>query len=190
VVGLHNAFTYRAEHKINFNTRDRDFLPTRIDRFPVSGGAGKFLDFLEGELLPYINKTYPTNGNNTLYGHSFGGTFCLYALLTRPGLFSSYMAADPAWWWDQYALHKLAGEKLAGLAGQNRLFWFTATEGSIKGMGVDTVAALLREKAPQACTGSTPCTRTKPTCRCSSKRCTTGCATSTAATTPGSSFTP
>ncbi len=149
VVGLHNAFTYREKYKINFNTRDRDFLPTPLEGFPVSGGADKFLAFLGDELLPYINKTYPTNGVNTLYGHSFGGTFCLYALLIRPQLFSSYMAADPAWWWDKYSLHRLAGEKLAGLAGQNRMFWFTGPEHSSRGMGIDTLAALLREKAPK-----------------------------------------
>src|SRR5688572_543269 len=48
-----------------FNTdRNRDFLPTNSPEAPTSGGADKFLSFFKNELIPYINKTYPTNGDN------------------------------------------------------------------------------------------------------------------------------
>src|SRR6187455_222144 len=57
-----------------FNTdRNRDFLPTSTAEFPAAGGADKFLSFFKNELIPYVNKTYPSNGENILYGHSFGG---------------------------------------------------------------------------------------------------------------------
>ena len=51
--------------------RNRDLTPTHMDNWKTSGGADKFLGFIKNELIPYVNKTYPSNGNNTLWGHSF-----------------------------------------------------------------------------------------------------------------------
>src|SRR5258708_5043184 len=47
--------------------RDRDLLPTHNKSNKTSGGADKFLSFMKSELIPYINKTYPSNGENTLF---------------------------------------------------------------------------------------------------------------------------
>ena len=77
--------------------RTRDFTPDRIAKFPNSGGAPAFLDFLEHELIPFIDRTYRTNTSDRgLLGHSFGGTFALYALEQRPALFQRVVAASPA----------------------------------------------------------------------------------------------
>jgi predicted alpha/beta superfamily hydrolase len=77
--------------------RDRDFSPTRIPQNPNSGGAPAFLDFLEHELIPFIDHTYRTNTSDRgLLGHSMGGLFALYALEQRPALFQRIVAASPA----------------------------------------------------------------------------------------------
>src|SRR5579863_2652063 len=77
--------------------RTRDFTPDRIAKFPNSGGAPAFLDFLEHELIPFIDRTYRTNTSDRgLLGHSFGGTFALYALEQRPALLQRVVAASPA----------------------------------------------------------------------------------------------
>ena len=61
------------------------------------GGAPAFLDFLEHELIPFIDHTYRTNPSDRgLLGHSMGGEFALYALEQRPGLFQRIVAASPA----------------------------------------------------------------------------------------------
>ncbi len=78
LVALPNRYIEKA------NQRDRDLLPVHVADNAISGGADKFLSFLKNELIPYINKTYPANGTNTLYGHSYGGLFCMYALLAEP----------------------------------------------------------------------------------------------------------
>ena len=60
--------------------RGRDLTPTEvdIDFFTgdsiqyVSGGGNIFLDFIEKELIPYIDETYPTTPYRTFVGHSFG----------------------------------------------------------------------------------------------------------------------
>lgn len=96
-----------------FNTdRFRDMTPTHVAQSATSGGADKFLAFLKNELVPYINKKYAVSGNNILYGHSLTGLFSIYAFLTEPQLFNSYLAVDPSLWWDNNYIEKFAGDKL------------------------------------------------------------------------------
>src|SRR5690606_6635532 len=75
IVGVENIYLDGVNH------RDRDFTPTHNDVQSLSGKAANFLKFLKDELIPYINKSYPVTGENTLFGHSHGGTFTIYALL-------------------------------------------------------------------------------------------------------------
>ncbi len=79
------------------NLRTRDFTPARIPNWPNSGGGPAFLDFLEHELIPFIDRTYRTNTSDRgLLGHSLGGSFALYALEQRPALFQRVVAVSPA----------------------------------------------------------------------------------------------
>ena len=79
------------------NLRTRDFTPTLIPKWQYSGGGPAFLDFLEHELIPFIDRTYRTNTSDRgLLGHSLGGEFALYALEQRPALFQRVVAASPA----------------------------------------------------------------------------------------------
>jgi predicted alpha/beta superfamily hydrolase len=56
--------------------------------------ADKFLDFIISELIPFVEKDYTCN-KRILYGHSFGGSFTIYAMLNKPGVFSYYIASSP-----------------------------------------------------------------------------------------------
>jgi predicted alpha/beta superfamily hydrolase len=79
------------------NLRAREFSPAAIVDTPGSGGGPAFLDFLEHELMPFIDHTYRTKpSDGGLLGHSMGGEFALYALEQRPGLFQRIVAAGPA----------------------------------------------------------------------------------------------
>ena len=85
--------------------RTRDFTPTKTVQEPGSGGAAAFLDFLEHELIPFIDHTYRTVVTDRgLLGHSYGGLFALYALEQRPTLFQRIVAASPAVGWDHRVL--------------------------------------------------------------------------------------
>ncbi len=75
--------------------RSRDFSPVHDENIPTSGGAEKFLDFMSEELIPDMAKDYRTSGFNLLMGHSFGGTFAVYSLLTKPEVFDAYIAISP-----------------------------------------------------------------------------------------------
>lgn len=78
---------------------------------PVPGvreGADDFIDFIEGTLRPFVYSNFPsvTFDRDTLYGHSFGGLFVVYALLRRPDLFDTVLSASPALYWnDKYILN-------------------------------------------------------------------------------------
>lgn len=65
----------------------------------TSGGGEKFMDFLEKELMPYIDNNYPTSPYKLFIGHSLGGLTVINTLLKRPELFNSYIAIDPSLWW-------------------------------------------------------------------------------------------
>lgn len=99
--------------------RTRDLTPTHMDEMfgdssfvATSGGGEEFLEFMEKELIPYVEETYPVTSYRTFVGHSFGGLTAVYALFSHPALFSNYVAIDPSLWWDDWLLVKEADAAL------------------------------------------------------------------------------
>jgi predicted alpha/beta superfamily hydrolase len=98
--------------------RTRDLSPTHVTttvaggnsalQFPTSGGADKFLKFIETELIPEIEKRYRVHPYRILAGHSLGGLFTIHAMVSRPELFNSYVAVSPALQWDNQVAVKRA----------------------------------------------------------------------------------
>ena len=91
--------------------RSRDLTPSNAGQdvyggtgksgIQQSGGALKFLQFLEEELIPYIESNNRTHPYRLLEGHSFGGLFSTYALMKKPELFDAYIIQSPALWWNK-----------------------------------------------------------------------------------------
>lgn len=87
--------------------RARDYTPTNVKGTVQSGGADKFLSFMKEELFPFIEKNYRADKHDrTLVGCSLGGLFTMYALFTHPEMFQRYVAASPAFMWDNNALEQ------------------------------------------------------------------------------------
>jgi predicted alpha/beta superfamily hydrolase len=97
--------------------RTRDLTPTRADAkgpdgaiiqaFPTSGGGDKFLEFIQTELFPEIEKRYPTQPYRIFAGHSLGGLLAIHALIAHPEMFNAYIAVSPSLQWDdQHTLHQ------------------------------------------------------------------------------------
>jgi predicted alpha/beta superfamily hydrolase len=87
--------------------RGRDYSYPQKDGIPGSGGGKLFTAFLRNELIPYIDSAYKTkSGNNTLIGHSLGGYYVMYNLLSTAGedkpMFKNYIAGSPFVINDQY----------------------------------------------------------------------------------------
>jgi len=86
-----------------------DFTPPAPDGKPWAdprrpewrcGGAGAYLDELRGPMLAWAFAEAPLDpARITLYGHSYGGLFALYALLSAPGVFARIICASPSLWW-------------------------------------------------------------------------------------------
>lgn len=89
--------------------RRRDFTyPSNIKpdstRFTTAGGSGAFINFIENELQPYIEKKYKTTPARTIIGQSLGGLLATEILFKRPRLFSQYIIISPSLWWDNGSL--------------------------------------------------------------------------------------
>ena len=77
-----------------------------------TGGADNFTEYITKELIPHIDKNYPTTSYRTLIGHSYGGLFTINMLINHNSLFKNYIAIDPSLDWDNQKLLKQAKEKL------------------------------------------------------------------------------
>ena len=130
--------------------RARDFTPTKTSREAASGGAAAFLDFLEHEVIPFVDRTYRTiPSDRGLLGHSYGGLFALYALEQRPALCQRIVAASPALDWDNRLLFAAARRQLRSLPSPVRLDLSVGDEDEF-GFAKDTIAfaKLLDELKP------------------------------------------
>ena len=100
--------------------RTRDLTPAKATdkdangelRFPTSGGADNFLKFFETELIPEIEKQYRVQPYRIFAGHSLGGLFAIHAMISKPGLFNSYVAVSPSLQWENGEALKRAEEFL------------------------------------------------------------------------------
>jgi predicted alpha/beta superfamily hydrolase len=91
--------------------RQRDLTPTKLaGANNPTGGADRFLDFFEKELIPAIDLRYRTSSYRVFGGHSLGGLFALHGLFTRPKLFDAWISVSPALRWDDRYLFRRAGE--------------------------------------------------------------------------------
>jgi uncharacterized protein len=104
VVGIGYRMGALAETVI---LRTRDFTPTSDPAFTrifpdhtLMGGAGRFLAFIRDELRPWVASRYAVDVDDSMYfGHSLGGLFGTYVLLTEPRTFRRYAIGSPSLWW-------------------------------------------------------------------------------------------
>jgi len=96
VVGVTN--TDRTRDLTPAKSTDKD--PAGNLRFPTSGGADNFLKFFQTELIPEIEKQYRVQPYRIFAGHSLGGLFAIHAMISKPGLFNSYIAVSPSLQWE------------------------------------------------------------------------------------------
>ena len=69
-----------------------------------SGGKttrGKeYHQFIEKEVIKYIDGNYRTHSFRALQGHSLGGLFTVYSMIRHQDVFDAYMAIAPSLWWN------------------------------------------------------------------------------------------
>jgi predicted alpha/beta superfamily hydrolase len=110
--------------------RERDFTVTKIKtkRPNTMGGGRNFLDFIEKELIPFIDKNYRTEPSRTLIGHSLGGLLTLNSYMDKNSLFNAYISIDPSIWWDEEMM-KNNVDSIPSLSLTKKLYIATANQG-------------------------------------------------------------
>lgn len=108
---------------IQNKVRTLDLTPTTIERYP-SGRGDKFLDFIQNEVMPLVEKNYRTQPFRVFAGHSLGGLFVTYSFVARPEMFNAYIAASPALYYDKNLVIKRAEELLKQDKSWNKTMYF------------------------------------------------------------------
>ena len=96
--------------------RNRDLSPSIIQGTSNPGGGNIFLNFFQEELIPYVDETYKTANYRILFGHSLGGVFAAYTMISRPELFNAFIAASPFLAYDNGYVINEAESKLSDLS--------------------------------------------------------------------------
>ena len=91
------------------SSRVRDYTPVLAENWKMqTGNADGHLDFIRSSLFQFIETKYRTDPSKRIFmGHSLGGLFGVYTLLTSPTMFSSYILGSPSVWFNNDYLLQL-----------------------------------------------------------------------------------
>lgn len=95
---------------IQNTNRSRDLTPTDDGKGGQVGGGEKFMQFIEQEVIPMVEKNYRTQPFRIFAGHSLGGLMAVYSFVSHPDLFNAYIAASPVLGYDNDYVIKRAEE--------------------------------------------------------------------------------
>lgn len=98
--------------------------------YKTSGGNEQFLNFLQQELMLFMEANYKVSPFKIFAGHSFGGLTAINCMLKRPNMFDAYIAISPSLWFGNKYVLRLAEQKLPKLLiGNKKLFYSVGNEG-------------------------------------------------------------
>lgn len=146
------AYPGAAQDRVTYRmNRTRDYTPAYApdggygaEYQKVSGGGPKFRSFIASELIPLIERRFRVSPDDrTLIGHSYGGLFATYVLLTEPKLFKRYIAISPSLWYaNRIALTMEEAAAQTGIRPNARVFF--AVGGLESPMMADDLTELVR----------------------------------------------
>jgi predicted alpha/beta superfamily hydrolase len=89
--------------------RNRDLIPADISNNAKKnyGQANRFYLFIRDELIPFVEKEFPSAKRKVFIGHSLSGLFCLYLIFQGQQLFDHYYAISPSLWANWFELLKI-----------------------------------------------------------------------------------
>ena len=129
--------------------RTRDLTPVDDGRRGDVGGGDKFLDFLEKEVIPLIEKNYRTKPYRIFAGHSYGGLTVVYSFTSRPHLFNAYIAASPTLGFHNNYVIKEAKKRFEQKQNWNKIMFLSlANERGFKNSW-NSFRKLLKDKKPK-----------------------------------------
>ena len=121
---------------------------------PLTDGASKFRRFIANELIPEIDRRYRTTDKRSIIGESAAGLFVVETLFLQPDMFNSYIAMDPAIYWNKKYLVRTAAERLSEFPKSPIRFWFAGSDAGDIQPNTRELEAILQENAPKSLTWS------------------------------------
>jgi predicted alpha/beta superfamily hydrolase len=130
--------------------RTRDLTPTAVDSVPTSGGADRFLGFIERELIPTVEEGLAPHPYRVLVGHSYGGLLAIRALNRSPDLFDATIAISPSLFWGDELMRKQSQKLFAVRPALDRALYLAIGGESPEIMtSTRAYAELLRSEGPR-----------------------------------------
>jgi predicted alpha/beta superfamily hydrolase len=114
------------------------------------GTADRFLEFMETELVPYIETNYAASNVRLFAGNSRGGMLVLYSLIRKPDLFAGRICFSTPLWRENNLLIERLAEFLATRPNMTSFLYASTGENETDNLtnGLDALAALLVKTAP------------------------------------------
>jgi len=124
----------------------QDYMQT-VGTMP--GGALQFRQFIESDVMPWVNERYRTTDQTAVLGESLAGLFIVDTLLKQPDLFDDYIAVSPSLWWDQASITQNLKSVFSDHSGGDRRLYLTmADEGFLMQKGLSQLVNALKANAP------------------------------------------
>lgn len=110
-IGYNVDPTDKLAYRIN---RTRDYTPAHTleggygpDIQKYSGGGEDFAKVISDEILPFLEENFHVDTAERIYvGHSYGGMFGAYLLLSHPEIFNRYILVSPSLWFNDKMMLK------------------------------------------------------------------------------------
>ena len=119
-----------------------------IARYPTQGQSDRFRRFLAGEVLPFVEARFRTNGETALMGESLAGLFVVETFLKEPRMFDAWVAVSPSLWWDDGQLARQAGAHLRDHSNDSRTLILTMGDEGAEALALmETLTGNLRDHA-------------------------------------------
>lgn len=145
---------------IKQENRERDLTPPFMhvdadDSTSAMGAGDVFLDFLEHEAIPRVEREFKS-ANRMISGHSRGGLLVVYSLMQKPDLYDArFCYSAPLWRQDSILIKRIRAFVQAGDLPDSFLFIGAGGDETdrIKG-GLDRISNLLKSNPPSGLTWS------------------------------------
>jgi hypothetical protein len=115
-----------------------------------TGTGDRFLEFMEKELIPFIEARYRASATRLFAGNSRGGLLVMYSLIQKPDLFTGRFCFSTPLWRENNLLLRQLSTFLRSRKGSRSFLYVSAGANETANIlnGLDTLAAVLRSAAP------------------------------------------
>ncbi len=124
---------------------DRDDAPDDV-LGQDAGGGPEFMNYLEKELMPYIDSHYATDDYKIFIGHSLGGLSVMHSFVHQANLFNAYVSLDASLWWNKQSVVNEAPKRLRSQDYSGKSLYVAMANRLPKGMNLISVRKDKTEK--------------------------------------------